>query len=117
MTLIDGEMIIDTIPDSGLKRRYLAYDLMALDSVSKTKVICVVWSMFFIIPSMPLKTFCIPILPLKTWLSLHCHCPLNFHLEMSLLTVFSESTVGKRQFCSSFFFLSPLPGNVYILSD
>ena len=38
MTLIDGEMIIDTLPDSGLKRRYLAYDLMALDSVSKTKV-------------------------------------------------------------------------------
>jgi mRNA-capping enzyme len=38
MTLIDGEMIIDTIPDSGLKRRYLAYDLMALDSVSKTKL-------------------------------------------------------------------------------
>jgi mRNA-capping enzyme len=37
MTLIDGEMIIDTVPDSGLRRRYLAYDLMALDSVSKTK--------------------------------------------------------------------------------
>lgn len=31
-------MIIDTVPDSGLKRRYLAYDLMALDAVSKTKV-------------------------------------------------------------------------------
>lgn len=42
MTLIDGEMIIDTVPDSGLKRRYLAYDLMALDSVSKTKVSIVV---------------------------------------------------------------------------
>ncbi|KQJ88929.1 hypothetical protein BRADI_4g22137v3 [Brachypodium distachyon] len=38
MTLIDGEMIIDTVPGSGLKRRYLAYDLMALDSVSKTKL-------------------------------------------------------------------------------
>jgi hypothetical protein len=38
MTLIDGEMIIDTVPDSGLKRRYLAYDLMALGAVSKTKV-------------------------------------------------------------------------------
>lgn len=38
MTLIDGEMIIDTVPDSGLRRRYLAYDLMALDSVSKTKL-------------------------------------------------------------------------------
>jgi len=41
MTLIDGEMIIDTVPDSGLKRRYLAYDFMALDAVPKTKVI---WS-------------------------------------------------------------------------
>ncbi|CAD6252202.1 unnamed protein product [Miscanthus lutarioriparius] len=38
MTLIDGEMIIDTVPDSGLKRRYLAYDLMALDAVPKTKL-------------------------------------------------------------------------------
>jgi len=38
MTLIDGEMIIDTVPDSGLKRRYLAYDLMALGSVSKTRL-------------------------------------------------------------------------------
>jgi mRNA-capping enzyme len=38
MTLIDGEMIIDTIPKIGLKRRYLAYDLMSLDAVSKTKV-------------------------------------------------------------------------------
>ncbi|WVZ53057.1 hypothetical protein U9M48_004047 [Paspalum notatum var. saurae] len=38
MTLIDGEMIIDKVPDSGLKRRYLAYDLMALDQVSKTKL-------------------------------------------------------------------------------
>ncbi|KAG2561410.1 mRNA-capping enzyme-like isoform X1 [Panicum virgatum] len=38
MTLIDGEMIIDTVPKSGLKRRYLAYDLMALDAVSKTKL-------------------------------------------------------------------------------
>nr|CAB3489660.1 unnamed protein product [Digitaria exilis] len=38
MTLVDGEMIIDTVPESGLKRRYLAYDLMALDAVSKTKL-------------------------------------------------------------------------------
>ncbi|CAL4994019.1 unnamed protein product [Urochloa decumbens] len=38
MTLIDGEMIIDTVPDSGLKRRYLAYDLMSLDAASKTKL-------------------------------------------------------------------------------
>ncbi|CAO2141401.1 unnamed protein product [Urochloa humidicola] len=38
MTLIDGEMIIDTVPDSGLKRRYLAYDLMSLDTASKTKL-------------------------------------------------------------------------------
>ncbi|KAL5223873.1 hypothetical protein ABZP36_010512 [Zizania latifolia] len=37
-TLIDGEMIVDTIPDSGLKRRYLAYDLMALHSHSKIKL-------------------------------------------------------------------------------
>ncbi|OEL31828.1 hypothetical protein BAE44_0007153, partial [Dichanthelium oligosanthes] len=36
-TLLDGEMVIDTVPGSGLKRRYLAYDLMALDSVSKTQ--------------------------------------------------------------------------------
>ncbi|XP_062200440.1 uncharacterized protein LOC133903094 [Phragmites australis] len=38
MTLIDGEMVIDMVPNSGLKRRYLAYDLMTLDSVSKTKL-------------------------------------------------------------------------------
>ncbi|XP_020104456.1 mRNA-capping enzyme-like isoform X1 [Ananas comosus] len=38
MTLIDGEMIIDTIPDAGLKRRYLAYDLMAINSCSKIKL-------------------------------------------------------------------------------
>ncbi|KAG8093463.1 hypothetical protein GUJ93_ZPchr0012g22008 [Zizania palustris] len=37
-TLIDGEMIVDTIPDLGLKRRYLAYDLMALHSHSKIKL-------------------------------------------------------------------------------
>ncbi|XP_072967023.1 uncharacterized protein [Typha angustifolia] len=37
-TLIDGEMIIDTIPDAGLKRRYLAYDLMALNLCSKIKL-------------------------------------------------------------------------------
>lgn len=36
-TLVKGEMIIDMIPDSGLKRGYLAYDLMALDSVSQTR--------------------------------------------------------------------------------
>jgi mRNA-capping enzyme len=36
--LIDGEMIIDKIPEVGLKRRYLAYDLMALNGVSKVKV-------------------------------------------------------------------------------
>ncbi|KAK3158126.1 hypothetical protein QOZ80_2AG0133230 [Eleusine coracana subsp. coracana] len=39
ITLIDGEMVIDTIPneDNKMLRRYLAYDLMALDSVPKTK--------------------------------------------------------------------------------
>uniref|UniRef100_A0A0D9XXN3 mRNA capping enzyme adenylation domain-containing protein n=1 Tax=Leersia perrieri TaxID=77586 RepID=A0A0D9XXN3_9ORYZ len=37
-TLIDGEMIVDTVPDLGLKRRYLAYDLMALHSHSKVKL-------------------------------------------------------------------------------
>ncbi|WVZ78759.1 hypothetical protein U9M48_026415 [Paspalum notatum var. saurae] len=38
MTLIDGEMVVDKIPGSKLRRRYLAYDLMAIDSVSKTKM-------------------------------------------------------------------------------
>ncbi|KAF3334263.1 mRNA-capping enzyme-like protein [Carex littledalei] len=38
MTLIDGEMIIDKIPEVGLKRRYLAYDLMALNGSSKVKL-------------------------------------------------------------------------------
>ncbi|KAK3154298.1 hypothetical protein QOZ80_2BG0188740 [Eleusine coracana subsp. coracana] len=39
ITLIDGEMVIDTIPneDNKMVRRYLAYDLMALDSLPKTK--------------------------------------------------------------------------------
>lgn len=37
-TLIDGEMIIDKIPDAGLKRRYLAYDLVALNHHSVIKV-------------------------------------------------------------------------------
>ncbi|KAJ3671732.1 hypothetical protein LUZ60_007811 [Juncus effusus] len=38
MTLIDGEMIIDKIENVGLKRRYLAYDLMAINGVSKVKL-------------------------------------------------------------------------------
>ncbi|KAH7682763.1 mRNA (guanine-N(7)-)-methyltransferase protein [Dioscorea alata] len=38
LTLIDGEMIIDTIPGLGLKRRYLAYDLVALNSHSVGKL-------------------------------------------------------------------------------
>ncbi|KAG1363396.1 mRNA-capping enzyme [Cocos nucifera] len=38
LTLIDGEMIIDTLPDTGLKRRYLAYDLVALNSYSVIKL-------------------------------------------------------------------------------
>ncbi|XP_026663529.1 mRNA-capping enzyme-like isoform X2 [Phoenix dactylifera] len=37
LTLIDGEMIIDTLPDTGLKRRYLLYDLVALNSNSVIK--------------------------------------------------------------------------------
>ncbi|XP_074578126.1 uncharacterized protein LOC141834687 isoform X1 [Curcuma longa] len=37
-TLIDGEMIIDQIPDVGLKRRYLAYDLVALNHCSVMKL-------------------------------------------------------------------------------
>ncbi|THU60162.1 hypothetical protein C4D60_Mb07t09720 [Musa balbisiana] len=37
-TLIDGEMIIDKIPDAGLKRRYLAYDLVALNHHSVIKL-------------------------------------------------------------------------------
>ncbi|CAL9774093.1 unnamed protein product [Musa acuminata subsp. burmannicoides] len=37
-TLIDGEMIIDKIPDAGLKRRYLAYDLVALNHHSVVKL-------------------------------------------------------------------------------
>ncbi|XP_020576063.1 mRNA-capping enzyme-like isoform X4 [Phalaenopsis equestris] len=37
-TLIDGEMIIDAVPDIGLKRRYLAYDLIALNNQSVIKL-------------------------------------------------------------------------------
>ncbi|KAG6503247.1 hypothetical protein ZIOFF_035558 [Zingiber officinale] len=37
-TLIDGEMIIDQIPDVGQKRRYLAYDLVALNGFSIMKL-------------------------------------------------------------------------------
>lgn len=37
-TLLDGEMIIDKLPDSGLKRRYLIYDLVALNSRSVVKL-------------------------------------------------------------------------------
>lgn len=38
MTLLDGEMIIDKLPDSGLKRRYLIYDLVALNNRSVVKL-------------------------------------------------------------------------------
>lgn len=31
-------MIVDTVPDLGLKRRYLAYDLMSINSQSVVKV-------------------------------------------------------------------------------
>ena len=38
-TLIDGEMIIDTIPDTKkTERRYLAYDLMVLNGDSVVEV-------------------------------------------------------------------------------
>ncbi|KAG6511030.1 hypothetical protein ZIOFF_029079 [Zingiber officinale] len=37
-TLIDGEMIIDQIPDVGQKRRYLAFDLVALNGFSVMKL-------------------------------------------------------------------------------
>ncbi|CAK7333549.1 unnamed protein product [Dovyalis caffra] len=33
-TLLDGEMIIDTLPDSQKERRYLIYDMMAINQVS-----------------------------------------------------------------------------------
>ncbi|KAG9155149.1 hypothetical protein Leryth_011126 [Lithospermum erythrorhizon] len=35
LTLLDGEMIIDTVPDSRKQeRRYLIYDMMAFNSIS-----------------------------------------------------------------------------------
>lgn len=38
-TLLDGEMIIDTMPDSQRQeRRYLIYDLMAINQVSVVEV-------------------------------------------------------------------------------
>lgn len=38
-TLLDGEMIIDTLPDSKKQeRRYLIYDLMAVNHVSVVEV-------------------------------------------------------------------------------
>jgi len=38
-TLLDGEMIIDTLPDSKKQeRRYLIYDLMAVNGVSVIEV-------------------------------------------------------------------------------
>lgn len=38
-TLLDGEMIIDTVPDSRKQeRRYLIYDMMAINSVSIVEV-------------------------------------------------------------------------------
>lgn len=39
LTLLDGEMIIDTVPETGeQKRRYLVYDLMMLNSQSQIKL-------------------------------------------------------------------------------
>lgn len=38
-TLLDGEMVIDTLPDSNKQeRRYLIYDLMAINHVSIIEV-------------------------------------------------------------------------------
>lgn len=37
-TLLDGEMVIDTLPDKKLVRRYLIYDLMALNGQSVIKL-------------------------------------------------------------------------------
>ena len=38
-TLLDGEMIIDTVPDSQKQeRRYLIYDMMAINHVSVIEV-------------------------------------------------------------------------------
>jgi len=77
MTLIDGEMIIDTVPDSGLKRRYLAYDLMALDAVPKTKVIrsygawSYAWYMTLIYKILLFTYFWFLLLSMKLW------CPCN----------------------------------------
>ncbi|KAK1384994.1 mRNA guanylyltransferase [Heracleum sosnowskyi] len=46
-TLLDGEMIIDTLPDSNKKeRRYLIYDMMAINQVSITdRPFCERWKM------------------------------------------------------------------------
>ncbi|KAL5972276.1 hypothetical protein ACLOJK_041529 [Asimina triloba] len=38
LTLLDGEMVIDTLPSQKLERRYLIYDLMALNGQSITEV-------------------------------------------------------------------------------
>lgn len=38
-TLLDGEMIIDTMPDTGKQeRRYLIYDMMAINQISIVEV-------------------------------------------------------------------------------
>lgn len=39
-TLLDGEMVIDTMPDTQKQeRRYLVYDMMAINQVSLVEVI------------------------------------------------------------------------------
>ncbi|XP_020524223.1 mRNA-capping enzyme isoform X2 [Amborella trichopoda] len=47
LTLLDGEMIIDTVPETGeQKRRYLVYDMMLLNGVSVTKLpFCERWKL------------------------------------------------------------------------
>lgn len=37
-TLLDGEMVIDTLPDKKLERRYLVYDMMTIHHNSLVEV-------------------------------------------------------------------------------
>lgn len=77
MTLIDGEMIIDTIPDAGLKRRYLAYDLMAINSCSKIKVSGTAYFLELVLRLM---------LPSQLLLSFWCYASF-FHLFLGLTKI------------------------------
>lgn len=47
-TLLDGEMVIDTLPDTQKQeRRYLVYDMMAINQVSLVEVIYEYLLLFF----------------------------------------------------------------------